>query len=88
MSKNKVETRLIFKWANLSGYSFMFPAGTQAFIQKAVLDVETGMGAYHGVVFGDRRVTEVQFDASTLNIKGFDDRSNHIALVLSADLTA
>lgn len=74
MSKVKVDTRLIFKDVGLMGHSFMFPAGTMVFVQKAVTD-ENGAGAYHGLVFGNRHVTEVQFDVNTLELKGFDARA-------------
>lgn len=77
MSKNKEETQLIFKWATLSGYSFMFPKGTRAFIQKSVVS-QDGTGQYYGLVFRNRQVTEVQFDVQTHKLKGFDDRSDSV----------
>lgn len=88
MSKNKVETQLIFKWANLSGYSFMFPAGSKAFIQKVIIDTESGDGTYHGLVFRDKQVTEVQFDMCSLKLKGFDDRSGDIAVEIPFGVAA
>jgi len=87
MSKNKVETLLIFQWANLAGYSFMFPAGTKVLVQKSTTD-ETGDGVYHGLVFRDKQVTEVQFDARSLALKGFDSRSDHITLQIPFGVAA
>lgn len=77
MSKEKIETKLIFKWATLSGYSFMFPKGSRAFIQKAVIG-ENGNGQYYGLVFRPGQVIDVQFDIVTNKLKGFDDRSDSV----------
>lgn len=80
MSKNKQETLLIFKWTTLSGYSFMFPAGSKVFVQKSVIDTESGEGTYHGLVFRNKQCTEVQFDVRSLKLKGFDSRSESVSL--------
>lgn len=77
MKRPAEETQLIFKWATLTGYSFMFPKGSRAFIQKAVV-AQDGTGSYYGIVFRDKQAVEVQFDVQTHKLKGFDARSDSV----------
>lgn len=76
MSKSKIETSVVAKWAQLNGHSFMFPKGTKVFIQRHIVDTSNNTEAYQGMVFGQNTVIEVTFSGTNLAVKGFDQSSN------------
>ncbi len=61
-----VQVHLISQKASLVGHSFMFPKGSEVFIQKRVDDLKNKKSVYQGLHFKGNTVVEVQFDASTL----------------------
>lgn len=76
MSKVKIETVVVAKWASLKGHSFVFPFGCKVFVQRHIKDVTNGTEAYQGMVFKNGTVIEVQFGGPDLAVKGFDQSPN------------
>ncbi len=97
--KLPIEVVLIQKSIPIIGYSFMFPKGSKAFIQKKVIDPNENKIVYHGNFFNGRHKTcvEVSFDAISgehinYNPPAYDSKGNLIpsqnAYAIKLDLTA